>query len=396
MNKPNTRNMALALVGLLALGIYILACTSFSPDDTKVLYPAFDPASGAVGMAVYDRETKGTEMLFLPHGYQVESNKLVAVPSLLRAAWLSSGREIVVSYCSNEKPKNDHGSIGLALIPWGMRQPIRVLRLPTADNPEPYFLFPLCVAGDRVFLSISTNGIARVDPRAGTVTTHQFEQTAGEVLLLPAPDGKSVFCLESPKRADEKTVFSRLNPDDFSRTPIAVITNKVLDDAVFTYDNTGRTLAFLSEGKETNTLVVLRDGRQIFARSLDTRGQERSFGNAILDPNGKALWATFQQTKGTNTSAYGLIEIPFNDAPAHVLMLISNAPAGGSGSSACFQAGISHDGKTAAIASTYLACTDQDFRAADCALFLVDLSKPEWPVTKVLIPMPANRPDLSH
>ena len=58
MKNPKTRNTALALVGLLALSIYILACTSFSPDDTKVLYPAFDAPSGAIGMAVYDREAR--------------------------------------------------------------------------------------------------------------------------------------------------------------------------------------------------------------------------------------------------------------------------------------------------------------------------------------------------
>ena len=58
------------------------------------------------------------------------------------------------------------------------------------------------------------------------------------------------------------------------------------------------------------------------------------------------------------------------------------------------QAAISHDGKTAAIASTYLACSEKEFKAADCALFIVDLSNPKWKVTKVPIPMPARRPSL--
>ncbi len=38
MKTQTARNAGLALVGLLALTIYILACSSFSPDDTKVLY----------------------------------------------------------------------------------------------------------------------------------------------------------------------------------------------------------------------------------------------------------------------------------------------------------------------------------------------------------------------
>jgi hypothetical protein len=126
---------------------------------------------------------------------------------------------------------------------------------------------------------------------------------------------------------------------------------------------------------------------------LDTRGQERHFGNAILAANGKSLRATFRQAKGTNTVCYGLMEIPFSDASPRELTLIDNAPKEDEPAVFYFQAAISHDGKTAAIASTYLACTDEEFKPADCALFLVDLSDPKWPVTKVPVPMPAKRPD---
>lgn len=82
--KTGTRNTALALVGLAALTIYILACTSFSPDDTKVLYPALDPVSGNVGMAVYDRETHRSDLAFVP----IIPDKQAAV----RAQWLEIGR----------------------------------------------------------------------------------------------------------------------------------------------------------------------------------------------------------------------------------------------------------------------------------------------------------------
>jgi hypothetical protein len=61
-----------------------------------------------------------------------------------------------------------------------------------------------------------------------------------------------------------------------------------------------------------------------------------------------------------------------------------------------FQAAISHDGKTAAVSSTYLACTEKEFKPADCALFLVDLSDAKWKVTKVPIPLPAERTNFMH
>ena len=90
---------------------------------------------------------------------------------------------------------------------------------------------------------------------------------------------------------------------------------------------------------------------------LDTHGKKRVFGNAILAANGKAIRATFQQADGTNAMSYGLMEIPFSDAPPREVTLIKDAPEEDEASAYYFQVAISHDGKTAAVASTYLACT---------------------------------------
>jgi hypothetical protein len=396
MKKQVTRNAALAFVGLLALSIYILACTSFSPDDTKVLYPAFDARSGAIGMAVYDRQARTSEMLFLPLTYQSGDSNIVASPSILRAGWLANGREIVVAYSAPDKNSSDQDSVSVALVPWGVRKPIKIFHLLDIKDPGELFVVPLCLAGERVFLRTSSNGVARLDLSSGTLTAHEFENAKGAFSLYPAPDGTGVFYVAQGNLPDPKTIFGRLNPNDFSRTPLMVITNQIGAPTEVAYDKSGRVLALLSEGSETNNLLVLRDGRPAFARSLDAHGQKRCFGNAILAANGKALWATFQQTKGTNAMAYGLMEIPFDDAPPRELTLISDAPMQDESCVYYFQAAISHDGKTAAIASTYLACAEKQIKPADCALFLVDLSDPKWPVTKVPIPMPARHADFTQ
>ena len=395
MNKQKTRNTTLALVGLLALGIYILACSSFSPDDTKVLYPAFDTPSGAVGMAVYDREARSSEMLFLPVAYEGEETNLVAAPSLLRADWLANGRDIVVTYFEG-KDGNEGGGLGLALIPWGARKPIKLFRVPGIKDAAQCFLAPLCVAGNRVFLQTSDKTVARLDLSTSALTAHEFADANGDISLYPAPDDTGVFCLEQGTGPGQSLIFGRLNPSDFSRTTLMVVTNQLADQSVLAYDKAGKVLAILAGGQSTNSLLVLRDGQPVFARPLDTHGRERYFGNAILAANGKALWATFRQAKGTNTSSYGLMQIPFSEAPPRELTLINEAPREDNPAVYYFQVAISHDGKTAAIPSTYLACTEKPFRAADCALFLVDLSNPKWPVTKVPIPMPARRPDIMN
>jgi len=394
MNERSKRNAALASIGLLALGIYILACTSFSPDDRKVLYPAFDAASGAVGMAMYDRETRSSEMWFLPVEYQGGITNAVASPINMRAQWLINGRDIVVAYASPEAISKE--GITVTLVPWGARGPIKTFQIPDIDEPATSFIMPLCLANECLFLSASKSGreVIRLDLRTGALTHKHFAEAEGDIYLYPAPDGEGVFYVEEEEGPDRKMVFGRLNPSNFSRKPLMQLPKDLPDEGVIAYDRTGQTLAFLAGGDETNTVLVLRDGQRVFTRSLDTHGRRRRFINAVLAVNGKAIRATFQQADGTNAVAYGLMEVPFSEAPAREITLIKNAPKADESTSFYFQMAVSHDGKTAALASTYLACSDEEFNPTDCALFLVDLSEPNWKLTKVPIPMPAKRPDL--
>ena len=97
MKTYKTRNAILALIGLAALSVYILACTSFSPDDSKVLYPAFDAESGAVGMAVYDRAAGRSDMVLVPMTYDIGETNAAVEPKLMRGQWLGDGRNILDS-----------------------------------------------------------------------------------------------------------------------------------------------------------------------------------------------------------------------------------------------------------------------------------------------------------
>jgi hypothetical protein len=399
MNEHSKRNAVLASVGLLALGIYILACSSpaFSPDDRKVLYPAFDASSGGIGMAVYDREKRSSELWFQPVAYENGGSNAVAGSCIIRAQWLPNGRDIVVAYIAPGDNRNK-GALNVAVVPWGTRGPIKVFRVPDIEDPVASFVMPLCLANERLFFLNCRSGaeVVRLDLRTGALTPHKFPEANENIQLYPAPDGESIFCLQEDKGPDKKVFFSRLNPEDFSRKPLMPLPSDLPDNGAIAYDKTGSTFVMLGNGDKTNTVVVLREGRPIFTRSLDIRGQERAFINAILANNGKAVRASFAQADGTNGMAYGLMEIPFSEAPTREVILIKGAPKATQGSAYYFQFAVSHDGKTAAVASTYLACTDKSFNPADCALFFVDLSNPKWKVTKVPIPMPANRPDFSH
>jgi len=382
------RNAVLAFVGLLALSIYILACTSFSPDDTKVLYPSFDVATGATGIAGYDREAHTSELLFVPVGYDSAETNAEVTPAILRAGWLANGRDIVITYAS---PKDDEkAGITVAMMPWGARKPVRTFHVPALKDPGEALMAPLCIAGEQLFLHASSKGVARLDLRSGALATKEFEDAKGDLSFYPAPDGASVFYFEADNPSGGQTTFGRLNPKDFSRTPLMVVSNNQSQGIAVAYDTNGKVLALLAGGDDKAALQVWRDGKVAFSREVDTHGKKTTFGNAILATSGKALLASFQQTSGTNGMSYGLMEIPFSEAPTREVTLIKDGPPQDEGSVCYFQVGVSHDGKTAALASTYLALMDKPISASDCALFFVDLSDPNWKVTKVPIPMPAK------
>jgi hypothetical protein len=384
------RNAALALIGLLALSIYILACTSFSPDDSKVLYPAFDAASGAVGMAVYDREARGSEMLFVPIVYAAGDSNAVIAPSIPRAQWLANGREVVIAYATLKN--GDKDGFNVAVVPYGVRKPVKTFWVPEVKDTAQALVAPLCVAGDRLFFRAGDKTLGRLDLRSGALTGHEFEEVKGDLSFYPVPDGSGVFYFESDHSGGGKTVFGRMNPNDFSRTTLMVISNRFTDTTAVAYDPEGKVVVLITGTESTSQLEVWKEGKPVFSRAVDTQGKKRVYGSAILAPNGKALRASFQQRQTTNSMCYGLMEIPFSEAPVREVVLIKDSPVQDEPSVYYFQVAISHDGKTAAVDSTFLALQDDPISPADCALFFVDLGDPNWKVTKVPIPVPAHPP----
>lgn len=388
MKTHKTRNTILALAALAGLSVYILACTSFSPDDSKVLYPTFDPGSGAVGMAVYDREAQRSEMLFLPVVYEGAQSNTAAL-TIMRGQWLGTGRNLVIGYSGGKDSDSD--SMNLALVPWDGRGPIKLFRVPNMKDAGPGLIVPLCVADERVFLGVAPKEVVRIDLKTGALTRHQFKEAKKDVELYPSPDGKGLFYFEPLEEPAKGASFGRVNPEDFSRTLLMTITNEIPDKSIPAYDSQGKTVAFLETAGETNRLTVLQEGKPPFTRSFGAKGEEKTFGSAGISLKGDMLWATFEKkVAGTNVASYGLIEIPFSDAAIRETTLLAGVQAADD-NAFYFQGSVSHDGKTAAVASTYLACSEKDFNASDCALFLIDLSAPDRKLTKVPIPLPEKR-----
>lgn len=110
----------LSLTALAALVVFIIACTSFSPDDSKVLFSTYDPEAQAYGVGLYDRSTRTTTTLFVPQEHQSDSSR--GEPALIRAQWLADGRHILVSWGRDVEDDD----LDLAVLPHGHVGPTRL------------------------------------------------------------------------------------------------------------------------------------------------------------------------------------------------------------------------------------------------------------------------------
>lgn len=379
------RNPALAFVALLALSLYILACTSFSPDDSKVLYPAFSGTNGGIGLASYDRHSKRSEMLFVSAELDgVETNGIT--PEILRGQWLGEGGRILATWTG----KNTDDVLHLAIFPFGGRGTIQFYTLPGKEMSRS-IMIPPPVVGDSAFLMDGDNQVVRFHLADGTRTRHQLGAEGSEWVLYPAADGKTIFYIQDRKSAQER-FFGRLDPNTFALTPIITFTNQPESGFSFAYDFSGERVAFMEKSDNGLRLVMIQAGKTPVLRELPGGGKALEFANAVFSRGGDALLAGFRrQREGASVSEFGLIEIPFQGGAVRETVLIPATDITDQQSACYFQIGISHDGKTAAAASTYLACLSESFKASDCALFFIDLSDSNRKVTKVPIPLPARR-----
>ncbi len=389
MRKPAVWSSTPALAGLGALLIYILACTSFSPNDSKVLYVTVDAKSGMTGAAVYDRKAGKSELLFEPFNQDVR--KLAAKPAILRPQWLEDGHNFLTAWVAD----SDDKSLSLAVLPFDRRGPARTFLLTDlGDWTTMFYYWPLPVVGSSVFFSGASNSIIRLNLGTG-VMHRQTNQQA--LVLLPSPDNDHLFYLggmdksyldgkDDSKGPDE---CGFLNPETFARTPLFQIKDKKVSIFSLALSRDAKRCAYLMEDERPPVVHLLETGQPARTLSLASLGEKTEINVRHFSPKHDILYGSFRDAAVGTHDAYGFVEIPLDGSPIRKTTLIRDVESDDKGMLAYFQIDISHDGKTLAVESLCLACGDHPLiKAEDCALFLVDLTDPHRKVTKVPIPLP--------
>ena len=381
MKNKSLLNSILAGAGAVSLLIYVLACaTSFSPDDRQVLYPSFDPQSGGTAVACYDRQTGRSEIVFAANTADSATNRQ---PVLLRAEWLPDGKHVLTA-----DAVNDDG-LELLVLPRGVNEPVRRFSLPKADEAAGSLEFPFAVAGSQLFLNGNGHNPARLDLVTGELTPG--EKATNEMFVLPAPDGKSLVALRDLKD-DRGTEFGTFDPQTMEFKSLGRTGTNTADGTLPLFNPVdGRVMTICKTGEQLQ-LQVTKNGKTEFARALEHRGGKLEIGPFLaIARDGQTLLAAYcAELAATTNAEYGLLEIPLHSEPLRFTRLLT---AGRNGDSDLIlaQPSLSHDGKTWAVATAFLYLQNESLAPEDCALFLVDLSTPNRPVTKVPIHVPAER-----
>ena len=371
----------LAGVGVGSLLIYVLACaTSFSPDDRRVLYPSFDPQSGATAVAVYDRKTGRSETVFTAAETAAATNQHSA---LVRAGWLPDGKHILIASAAGDT------GLDLLVLPRGASGPVRRLAIADKDQAEAVLTYPFAIQGDWLFLNNDERNPVRVNLATGA--TEGGSKTTNAIVVLPSPQGQPLAAFRVPKNSAE-IEFGTFDPQTMEFKPSGTTGTNVCDGTMPAFTPGDGRLVYVSKTGEQLQLEVFKDGRPEFTRPLARSGAKLEVGPFLeLSPDGKTVLTAYCATSAATTnSEYGLLEIPLNDAPPRFTPLFHAQPDKDFGLLYA-QPSLSHDGRTWAIGTACLYLANVSLKPQDCALFLVDLSKAKRPVTKILVPVPAER-----
>ena len=381
MKTNRSLQSILACVGAGSLLIYVLACaTSFSPDDRQVLYPSFDPQSGASAVALYDRETGRSEILFSAAETAAKTNSHSA---LIRAGWLPDGKHILIASAAGDD------GLDLLVLPRGVKEPVRRLAISENKLKEEALEYPFTISGNLLFLNGEKRNPLRIDLVTGE--TAGGSETTNEIVVLPSPDGKSIAAFRG-QNGGSGTEFGTFDPQTMEFKPLGSVGTNVSNDTMPAFNPADGRVLFVGKAGEQLRLEIYKDGKNEFTRPL-ARGGDTLEAGPFLDfaPDGKTILTVYCATRASTTnSEYGLLEIPLSDAPLRFTPLFqvkNNKDA----DLLFAQPAVSHDGKTWAFGTACLYLQNESLTPEDCALFLVDLSRAKRPVTKVPIPAPAER-----
>jgi hypothetical protein len=377
MTATRTRDAALTAIGFAAVLLYILACASFSPDDSKVLFPSNDPKTGGTVLAVYDRGAHTTRTLLAFPPPSGDNND----GYLIRPAWTPDGSHVVALWGDNDK------EFRITVLPISGKGPMRMLVVKDVKGDMPSaMLVPPPIVGSQLF-SGEDGQIRRVDLQSGAELVKKFE---GDFLLMGQHD-RIYYGRELPEEGKETRVeVGLVDADTLALTPLFETTEAGGDPPFFAVSRDGARVALAREKDDVPQILVFEGNQLRNTIPIGSKADEMELGFFQWSRDGSTLYGVFRTKVVETEYQLGVLEVPAAGGAARRIPLFRVTGKEDS-DVMTLQVDVSHDGKTLAAASTYLQMSSgskvqRRLKPEDVALYFIDLSRPDRKVTKVPIP----------
>jgi len=378
MTSTRTRDAALTVIGLAAVLLYILACASFSPDDSKVLFPSNDPETGGTVLAVYDRGAHTTRALLAFPPPSGDNND----GCVIRPAWTPDGSHVVALWGDNDD------EFRITVLPISGKGPMRMLVVKDVKGDMPSaMLVPPPIVGSQMF-SGEDGQIRRVDLQSGVTLVKKVE---GDFLLMGQRD-RVYYGRELPEAGAKgpRAEIGLVDADTLALTPLFETTGTGGDPPYFAVSRDGARVALAGEKDSVPQILVFEGNQLRNTIPIGSKTDEIDIGFFQWSRDASTLYGAFRTKVADSEYKLGVLEVPAAGGAARQIPLFRVTGKEDSDVQA-LQVDVSHDGKTLAAASTYLQTSSgsksqQRLKPEDVALYFIDLSRPDRKVTKVPIP----------
>jgi hypothetical protein len=380
MKPIKARDVLLTLFGMLCLAAYVLACRpAFSPDGSKVLFPATDDEAKLFSVVVFDRRTQDTETIFVANGTPLASS----------AQWTADGTGAILVWAEYEK----QSQIRVMILPHGFKSPVRVFTWEGDEGLGAWLPFcPPPVIGNYLFVAGKTS-VHRLNLETGEIKKERYG-VAGEAFVLTGQGNQVYFWMMIGQGEAGRFELGTIDKDTLIRTPILQIEGK----------DVGKLWPFLAVSPDASRIAAvsekpLESQRGNLQKILIFRGDRLeaaipvglaldpiTLGNIEWSRNGTVIYAAIlKKDQAEGEYQLGVLEVPTTGTGMREIPLLSlKNPSTREVDDVLreFQIALSPDGKTiAAVGPAFNSVKEEDR-----TLYLVDLESLERRVTKIAAP----------
>jgi hypothetical protein len=407
--------MGAGLVGWL---IFMLACVggpAWSPDGSKILFAWRDFDGGRFNVAVYDRATHQSRIIFQHREARSDRSDFNVAP-----AWQNDGTRAIVAMTTPDKDDAHCTLLSIAMKgtapPEAYELGCKTVCFGPAFMPQ---------IGTRVYVGTG-EGIAWLDLATGDSDSKTiqdktgFENGEGH---LSEHNGRLVFTrtvsrpISDPENKDAKedgVEFGRIQLDGLDPRPAFTLwPSEVADvdiNALAVWEPGGSRIAMVGTAKDGDQILLLDENKGLTGKLMPELGgvKEYRLGNPEWSHDGKTLFAAaITKGQGDETYDYSLAEIPLAGGAGKLTRLASfhvkkHEPEGQPDAEASslsdfdynvdrgdlplsMAVSLSPDGGTIAATPANMG-HDCQFAAADRALFLADMRGQARRVTRIPFP----------